>query len=125
MTLENEKRFLLLMSSYSLLNEVTKSRVLDKIEAEEWMVFSDKDLQVKHNRNELRWRNDLAFTRKHLAQLGLFQSAINNNWAITPDGISELSTLCSQVIKEGNLRKVSSSARANATRILQQIEENH
>lgn len=39
MTLENEKRLLLLMSSYILETDVTKNRVLDYIESKNWVNF--------------------------------------------------------------------------------------
>jgi hypothetical protein len=83
MTLENEKRLLLLMSSYMVKNDVTKAKVLDWIEDNGWIKLSEHDKKVKHNRNELIWRNDLAFVRKHLEQNVLYVSGERNNWAIT------------------------------------------
>lgn len=38
MTIEEERRFLLLLSSYALGNHVTKAQVLDKIDDSGWIV---------------------------------------------------------------------------------------
>ena len=89
MSLENEKRFLLLLSSYQLANTYsypTKAQVLDNIEDNGWILLSDADKQKKQNRNELVWRNNLAFTRQHLVLNGWYNSSENNNWSITPEG---------------------------------------
>ena len=110
MSLENEKRLLLLLSSYYLRTNVTKNNVLDYIEDNHWMTFDQHDLETKHNRNELVWRNDLAFVRKHLAQDDLFISGIRNNWSITEKGIIELKSLANEALNEPNLRKITSNA---------------
>lgn len=96
MSLENEKRYLLLLSSYQLANTgsyPTKARVLDNIENNEWILLSQTDKQKKQNRNELVWRNDLAFTRQHLSLNGWYNSSENNNWSITPEGEKYLKDL--------------------------------
>lgn len=118
MTLENEKRLLLLMSSYIIKINVTKRKVLDFIDDKEWIVFSANDLAKKHNRNELVWRNDFAFIRKHWAQEGLYNSGIRDDWSITEKGIEELKRLCSEALEASDLQKVSSKALNDASKIL-------
>ena len=96
MTIEEERRFLLLLSSYALGNHVTKAQVLDKIDDSGWIVLSDDDLKMKHNRKELVWRNNLAFVRKHLALAGLYQSELRDDWTITEKGVNALVSLFQQ-----------------------------
>lgn len=62
---------------------------------------------IKHNRNELVWRNDLAFIRKHLAQEGLFVDGIRNNWSITDSGKLYLNELMQEVLNTETLSKIS------------------
>lgn len=69
---------------------------------------------VKKNRNELVWRNDLAFVRKHLALNGFYNSGIHNDWGITQNGKAELKKLCSSIIAEDSLKKVSDFAKQQA-----------
>ena len=98
MTLENEKRFLLLLSSYVLRNGATKAAVLDNIYQNNWATFSKKELQEKLNRKELVWRNDFAFVRKHLVQNRWYVEGIRNNWSITETGTIELHNLYAEVL---------------------------
>ena len=107
MTIENEKRFLLLLSSALCGTGASKADVLDYIESHHWMVLTDKDKMIKHNRNELVWRNDLAFVRKHLAQEQLFVDGIRNDWSITDKGKVYLSILYRDVLHASNLLKIS------------------
>lgn len=75
MSIENEKRYLLLLSSYQLAKTdraPTKEQVLDNIDDNDWILLSGADRQKKQNRNELVWQNDLAFVRKHLALNGWY-----------------------------------------------------
>lgn len=114
MTLEKEKRFLLLLGSYLCGNNATKSEVLDKIEDENLVILSDKDIQVKHNRNELVWRNDFAFVRKHLTIDGFYISGIRNNWGITEAGVNELHNLCKEVCSNNKFTYISTKAKEHA-----------
>ena len=107
MTSEKEKRFLLLLSSTLCGVGASKSDVLNYISANEWLILSEKNKLVKHNRNELVWRNDLAFVRKHLAQEGLFVDGIRNNWSITDSGKLYLKELMQEVLNTANLSKIS------------------
>ena len=114
MTAENEKRFLLLMSSFVVGCNATKSKVLDTIENCNWANLSEKDLQVKLNRNELVWRNDFAFVRKHLEQHGYYVKKKKNNWEITNEGKKELKRLCNEVTIENRFFKVTDQVKATA-----------
>ena len=97
MTLEKEKRFLLLLASYKIGKGASKSDVLDEISDNCWITLCANELEMKTNRNELVWRNDLAFVRKHLVQNGSIVSGIRNDWSITDSGIKELCELFSEV----------------------------
>lgn len=117
MTLENEKRFLLLMSSFYLGNSPTKASVLDNIVKNDWIILSDKDISIKQNRNELVWRNNLAFVKKHLVLNG-FYNAGQNDWGITETGKIELKRLCGEIMAEYNLKKVSYIAKKEAETVI-------
>lgn len=121
MTLENEKRLLLLMSSYVIANDVTKAKVLDLIEANGWVNLSEDDKKIKHNRNELVWRNDFAFVRKHLEQNGFYISGERNNWAITEIGIKLLYKLCAEAAAESNLLVITPKGQEAAFLLLKKM----
>jgi hypothetical protein len=86
MTLEEEKRFALLASVLDLGGHGRKDQVLDNIESKGYLRFDDHDLQDMPNRNELFWRNDLAYIRKHLVVNRHFDGSRFNNWEITEKG---------------------------------------
>ncbi len=109
MSCENEKRFLILFSSYCLGNNATKKNVLDYIEQMGWIVFSKDDLEVRQNRNELIWRNDFAFVRKHLVMHGLLENK-RNFWTITHKGRSELFNIYKQILRDKTIRKITQKA---------------
>ncbi len=99
MNKKDQVQFLLLLSScYCLTKEIppTKANVLDTIQDNEWAYFSQHDLEIKHNRNELVWRNTYAFERKHLADAGYFEATSKNNWKITELGKAYLIELFRQ-----------------------------
>lgn len=118
MTAENEKRFLLLLSSFMQEDIATKSAVLDYIEEKNWIILSNEDLQIRKNRNELIWRNDLAYVRKHLAMEGMFISSERNNWSITEKGIKALVTLFQEVLCCKEFFKISPTAISTAKEFL-------
>ncbi|MEA4826910.1 MAG: hypothetical protein VB130_09785 [Clostridium sp.] len=64
-SLFKEKSFSILMSIYDIGGSGSKKSVLDNINGKGYIEFNDLDLEVKKNRNELYWRNDLAFIRKN------------------------------------------------------------
>lgn len=110
MTIESEKRFLLLLSSFLQKNTATKKSVLDYIEEHDWIVLSEEDLKIRRTRNELIWKNDLAYTRKHLAMEGFFVATERNNWSITDNGKEYLLSLFQEVLSCNNFSKIKESA---------------
>lgn len=119
MTMEDEKRFLLLLASFSILHNSqkkgpTKAEVLDEIDSKQWALFDPQKYQMKSNRKEIIWRNDLAFIRKHLAINGFFIAGVRNNWGITPAGREELKKLCQMVFNTQNFRCITAAAVSDA-----------
>ena len=125
MTLENEERFLLLASSYSFYLkhlEPTKAEVLDKIADSDWIIYNATDLTLRENRNELLWRNEFAFVRKHLETKGFYVSGIINNWGITENGIKHLKELLQEVNKTNLFSKISQKAVIEVNSMLSKSE---
>ena len=114
MTLEEEKRFLLLLGSYYCLTngiQTTKKNVLDTIDNNGWVNLNSNDLMIKNNRNELVWRNDFACVRKHLAQENFFLDRVKNDWRIIdPTGKAELKRLFSIANNSATLNKITAVA---------------
>ena len=113
MTLEEEKRYLLLLGAYYchiLGASPTKRNVLDIIAERRWATFTSYDLSVKHNRNELVWRNDFAFVRKHLVMEGFFQGDVPNCWSMTLSGQSELKRLYGVCVSSSGFQKITYAA---------------
>ena len=118
MTIEKEKRFLLLLSSFVQGDGVTKSEVLDYIEEHDWIILSAEDLQIRKNRNESIWRNDLAYIRKHLAMEGLFIADERSNWSITDEGVRFLISLFQEVLYCSGFSKIKDAAVLAAKEII-------
>ncbi len=93
-TLEEEKRLAVLLSIIDIGGYGTKKRVLDNIRKMGYLKFEKKELEWKHNRPELVWRNHLAWIRKTLKRDGFIDGAIRNEWRITPTGKDHF---CSEV----------------------------
>lgn len=110
MTLENEKRFLLLLSSLMLGKSVSKKKVLDFIENQDWIQLTDADKSTKHNRNEPIWRNDLAYIRKHLEMEHLFVSGVRDDWSITEQGEQALFCLYQETQNNTSFLKIKPNA---------------
>lgn len=126
MTLENEKRFLLLLSSFDIMQNSmfaapTKPQVLDRIAEKNWANFAEEQLKLKQNRNELVWRNDFAFIRKHLEQNGFYVSGKRNDWSITEAGKKELKRLCMQVFATNSFSMVSQNAVSHAKKLYESL----
>lgn len=96
-TLLKEKSFAILMSIMDLGESGTKKDVLDNISRKGYFNFDSTDLEVKKNRNELHWRNDLAFIRKKLVIDGYINDSEKNNWKITQAGKYHLVQLCEEI----------------------------
>lgn len=126
MTLENEKRFLLLLSSFDIMQNSmfaapTKAQVLDRIAEQNWANFTEKQLEMKQNIKELVWRNDFAFVRKHLEQNGFYISGKRNDWSVTEAGKEELKRLCMQVFETDSFTVVSQNAVSYAKKLYKSL----
>jgi 5-methylcytosine-specific restriction protein A len=113
MNLRDEKSFALLASIKDIGGSGTKKQVLDNIELQGYIVLTPADLRLKSNRNELHWRNDLAFVRKNLADRKLVDDSIRDTWAITDEGTAYLHELADEVLAASNantLRKLTDNA---------------
>lgn len=97
MTAEDEKRLILLTAIIRLGGSGTKAQVLDEVARAGLMKYSPHDLQYRRTRNELNWRNDLAYIRDHLANDGYLSSAKWNTWAITESGKKHFASLAELV----------------------------
>lgn len=96
MTAEEEKRFILFAAIIRLGGNGSKKQVLDEVERAGLMKFSPYDLQSRASRNELNWRNDLAYIRSHLTKEGHMPSEWNS-WIITERGKSHFASLVSKL----------------------------
>lgn len=97
MTAEDEKRLILLAAIIRIGGSGSKKKVLDEVERAGLMKFSPYDLQSRASRNELNWRNDLAYIRDHLAREGHLSSAQWNSWTLTEKGKGYFATLASRL----------------------------
>ncbi len=93
MTSEEEKRLILLLSMRQLNGGGTKKEVLDNIQSTSLIKLSDFDRQTMESRDEIRWRNDLAYVRKHLVSLQYVDDTGWNQWHITQKGEAYLEGL--------------------------------
>ena len=101
MTIEEQRRAILLLSAVELSGGGTKARVLDNISAKAYLVLGPRDLAYKHNRHEHVWRNELAYVRKHLVQDGYFDDARRDWWAVTDAGRRYLGDLAGRLPQLG------------------------
>jgi predicted HNH restriction endonuclease len=110
MNLEEEKRLLLLMGMISIGGGGTKPKVLDRIEKECWIKLKPHDIEIMDSRNEIRWRNNLAFIRKHLVSDGYVSDSVRGEWRITEKGRIHFDQLCHKAMKISSFRYVSNQA---------------
>lgn len=101
MTAEQEKRLILLTAIVNLGGGGSKNAVLDEVERLNLLKLVPADREVMVSRNELRWRNNLAFIRKHLVMEGLMSDISRDSWAITESGKVYLRRLKSVASMEG------------------------
>lgn len=109
MTSEEEKRLLLLAAIIRIGGSGTKKRVLDEIANAALMDFSDYDLQSGRTRNELNWRNDLAYIRDHLVRHG-YVGEEWNNWSITERGFKYFESLASAASSQKGFQHIKDQA---------------
>ncbi|WP_437673608.1 HNH endonuclease [Sorangium sp. So ce131] len=109
MTSDEEKRLLVLAAVAKLGGSGTKKDVLDAIAEGDLMQFSEHDLLKRTSRDELTWRNSLAYTRLGLARDGYLTSRWNN-WAITEAGRRRLSELASAAAAQRSFQHIKRAA---------------
>jgi hypothetical protein len=114
MTFEEEKRFVLLASVLDIGGRGPKHEVLDNIRSKGYLRLDAHDLQDMPNRNELFWRNDLAYIRKHLVVNRYFDGGRFNNWEITEKGRTYFKSLAATVITTRNFQKLTPTAVSRA-----------
>lgn len=110
MTAEDEKRLILLTAIIRLGGSESKAQVLDEVERTGIMKFSPHDLQYRRTRNELNWRNDLAYIRDHLINEGYLSSAKWNTWAITESGKKHFASLAAQLAAQRQFQHFNADA---------------
>lgn len=113
-TLELEKRVALLTSVLDLGGRATKRSVLDNLDRRGYLALGSAERELKHNRDEEIWRNDIAFTRHHLVREGLMDGRIRDNWQITEAGKRWYVELAGDVADAPNLAKLTPAGRARA-----------
>jgi hypothetical protein len=96
-TQEVEQRFLVLLSLVDLGNYGTKGDVLDNIWNKGYINLNQNDLEIMESRSELRWRNNLAYTRKHLVTEKYMLDREINKWEISIKGRGYFSELCDAI----------------------------
>lgn len=112
-----EKQYIILMSIFDIGGNGTKKDVLDNISNNKYIVFKPDDLKLKSNRNELKWRNDLAFTRKNLVSLEYIDDSLKNDWKITLEGLDYLYELTKHISQFGFIsNKLTNTAIDRATK---------
>ncbi|QGU95454.1 hypothetical protein GOM49_10455 [Clostridium bovifaecis] len=120
MSLQNEKKFAILMSIIDIGGNGTKKEVLDNINKNNYLYFTQEDLKLKENRPEIHWRNDLAFIRKKLVVDKYIDDSEKNNWKITDKGKQYLIALSSKIIKDNksNFKKLTENSIERADKFI-------
>jgi len=103
MPLEDQKRFVTLLSITDLNGGNRRKNVLDNIRKKEYINFIEQDLAPRELNGQLKWENDISFTKKHLLMEGYIEDYrhghAHGTWKITERGKTYLRELCSNVIK--------------------------
>jgi len=110
LSVEEEKRFVLLASVLDLGGSGTKKDILDGIQNRGYLKFNEKQVSIMHSRNEPYWRNDIAFVRKHLVSHRYLSGAMFNDWQITEEGRSYFARLCRQIVTSRAYRMLAQPA---------------
>lgn len=109
MTSEDEKQFILLSAILLSDGGGSKQKILDAVDRLGLMEFSASDLQMRQSRNELAWRNDLAFVRSHLVKAGCLANH-PDSWDITPKGKWRAVELAKRVASQRGLNHFNMAA---------------
>ncbi|MHB1689857.1 MAG: HNH endonuclease [Thiomonas sp.] len=109
MTAEDEKQLILLAAIIRVGGSGSKKQVLDEVESAGLMKFSSYDLQSRASRNELNWRNDLAYIKSHLVKAGHMSSEWDS-WALTEKGKSHFVSLVSRLASQRQFQHLNPDA---------------
>ena len=117
MTQEDEKQLILLSAILMSGGGGTKQTVLDAVDGSGLMAFTPNDVKMLRTRNELTWRNDLAFVRSHLVKNGCIANR-QDSWDITPRGRERATELAKMAEGQEKLKKLNKAALPAIMRIL-------
>lgn len=85
-TLTEERRFAVLLSIIDLGGSAKKQDVLDNLFKKEFIYIEHKSYFKIQANGEVAWKNDLAWERKHLVDLGCIKNTTFGIWEITEKG---------------------------------------
>lgn len=87
MNITEQRRVVLLYSLIELGGKASKQTVLEHIQDNSYWRMNDSNDTVRNNRpSEKIWRNDFAYSRKHLVMLGYILNENRNEWEISESG---------------------------------------
>lgn len=96
---ELENQLLILYAILTLGGNSNKKQVLDFLEEADLIILNDEDQKLLKTRKELKWRNELAYTRQHLVEI----EALNKyEWSITASGKWYYNSLIDEFTKAQN-----------------------
>jgi len=110
MIVHEQKYLVILLSLMDLNGGGTKAQVLDNILEKDYLKLSALDCEIMSSRDEMRWRNDLAYKRNELKDKGFVDGSRRNWWDITDAGISYLKSLAKQACTQMQWEKLTSNA---------------
>ncbi len=121
MTSEEEKQLILLAAIIRVGGSGSKKQVLDEVESAALMKFSSHDLQSRASRNELNWRNELAYIRSHLVKAGQMSSEWDS-WTLTEKGKSHFASLVSKLAAQKQFQHLNSAAVSAITELASSLQ---
>lgn len=120
-----DREYAVLISITDINGEGSKKDVLDNIQEKNYLVLDKNDLKEKDNRKELKWRNDLAYTRKGLQNKKCIDGSQRNNWKITDKGRIYLLEVCKKICEDGyKSEKLSDKAIERGKLYIKSTDEN-
>jgi len=91
-----QRSLLVLLAVDALGGEADKKAALDYLSDQGFVALDEERIKNAPSRNELLWRNKLAFRRQDLVKLGHLSGGRRNVWAITDAGRAALDELSAQ-----------------------------
>jgi predicted HNH restriction endonuclease len=114
LSLEEERRLVLLFAIDQIGGAATKRSVLDWIETEELHVVDPAEAHMVRSK-EPAWRNSLAWDRDKLVKRGALANTARNDWRLTEAGRAYLTELSARIAEADDLAYINPFA---ASRIL-------